>query len=82
MSKHYTDKELLLGTMASCGWEENHRDSRTRIAAVLDAVAPAIAARALRDAADSAQHYGTAATNASAVRVWLRNRADDIEAGR
>lgn len=49
--------------------------------AILDAVAPAIEARALREAADGidALHPDEAPKNSA---IWLRARADQIEAGR
>lgn len=46
--------------------------------AILDAVAPVVAARALREAADSVEGQGSF----THVRRWLRERADEIEGKR
>ena len=59
-------------------------DART----ALEAVVPAIVARALREAADAigkarfVNHDGPPLTTAQFEAAWLRARADEIEAGR
>ena len=90
MSKHYTDAdvEFAANSVAEAAehaeaneeghWVEGYSDDFAR--AVLDAVAPAIAARALREAADD---MALRLSGHSGVSVkGLRFRADEIEAGR
>ena len=83
MSKHYTDDDLRAAVKATrrvrggtiVGLLVQHE-----VRMALDAVAPAIAARALREAADD---MALRLSGHSGVSVkGLRFRADEIEAGR
>ena len=53
MSAHYTDAELLAASDALREWNDDWSITETQAEHVLDAVAPAIAARALREAAEA-----------------------------
>ena len=89
MTKHYTDDEVAASRQHILDnfHSPDHRhatwwitpDSGAR--AVLDAVAPSIAARALREAASALPGFDGIRTHGDAAR-WLRDRADEIEAGR
>ena len=94
MSKHYTDadlkaaakslaKERWSGFVAAQRREPITSPNERYARAVLDAVAPTIAARALREAAET-WGLGMSATDhwrGSTVAAELRDRADEIEAG-
>ena len=93
MAEHYTDEDVLNVRDAIDAWNDDHRDDRPLSVAVLDAVAPAIAARALREAAARYDDFqrpmsglvpkewadGFMAALDGAVSD-LRKRADEIEA--
>ena len=80
--------EMLLANYAS-EYSADHlswRDFEAEARGLLDAVAPAIAARALREAAERAYDESPVPPGRSGLNIawlddWLRARADHIEAG-
>jgi len=85
MTKHYTDADVQRAVDAidkHCEWSKDWAsDTALCIATdVLPAVAPAITARALREAARDLPGFDGIRTHGDAAR-WLRDRADEIERG-
>ena len=102
MAEHYTDEDHAAAVAAilqaydeifcegldrKAGPAEN-AGAKAYATAVLDAIAPAIAARALREVAESlaegivpmsSPHYSRADAEDEASVEWLRARADEIE---
>ena len=74
----YTDADVQAAARVLSGRETTTGRDRREAAAVLDAIAPAIAARALREFADNRVHFQTAGR----MQEDLHARADEIEAGR
>jgi len=81
---HYDGAILLAATDANTEWHEDWSITKTRAEYILDAVAPAIAARALREAveADALTIPDALGYKVRAVFVEsLLDRADEIERG-
>jgi len=73
----YTD-DVTAGVAALRGSPLDEVERRAAVRAVLDAVAPQIAARALREAANDIYSVDDSSALAEPFRKWLRARAEQV----
>jgi hypothetical protein len=83
VSEYFTDDDVTAASSAfiKIWWSDGHVETDEAMTAVLSAVAPSIAARALREAADDNTNDIRMAWDAGipGIRDWLRARADAEE---